>query len=120
MSNSSFIKKAGKDGIRVDGRDARDSRKIKIQILAQPGSCLVSLGNTKVLANVSAEITNPTASASQDGSITINTQLSQISNIESPEMELNLSRMLERMLKESRAIDTEGLCIIAGEKVSRI
>ena len=28
-----------------------------------------------------------------------------------------IARMLERCLKESRAIDTESLCLIAGEKV---
>ena len=28
-----------------------------------------------------------------------------------------VARMLERCLKESRAVDTESLCIIAGEKV---
>jgi exosome complex component RRP45 len=31
--------------------------------------------------------------------------------------EINTSRMLEKALRKSRAIDTEGLCIVAGEKV---
>ena len=29
-----------------------------------------------------------------------------------------ITRILERCIKESRAVDTETLCIIAGEKVS--
>lgn len=32
-------------------------------------------------------------------------------------MATQVARMLERCLKESRAVDTESLCIIAGEKV---
>ena len=33
------------------------------------------------------------------------------------EEEVLISRLLEKALKRSRAIDTEGLCIVAGEKV---
>ena len=31
-----------------------------------------------------------------------------------------ITRILERCIKESRAVDTETLCIIAGEKVSTL
>ncbi len=36
----------------------------------------------------------------------------------SPE-NIELTRIIERCLRESRVIETEGLCIIAGEKVSK-
>jgi exosome complex component RRP45 len=43
---------------------------------------------------------------------------SSIINLKSPtETAIELGRVLERGLRESRAIDTEALCIIAGEKV---
>lgn len=34
------------------------------------------------------------------------------------EEEILVSRILEKAIKRSRAIDTEGLCIVANEKVS--
>jgi exosome complex component RRP45 len=34
------------------------------------------------------------------------------------EEEVIVSRLLEKALKRSQAVDTEGLCIIAGEQVS--
>jgi len=38
-------------------------------------------------------------------------------NFRLSELEVIVSRLLEKALRRSRAIDTEGLCIIAGEKV---
>jgi exosome complex RNA-binding protein Rrp42 (RNase PH superfamily) len=34
------------------------------------------------------------------------------------EEEVLISRTIEKALRRSRAVDTEGLCIVAGEKVS--
>jgi exosome complex RNA-binding protein Rrp42 (RNase PH superfamily) len=38
----------------------------------------------------------------------------------SSEEEVLISRTIEKALRRSRAVDTEGLCIVAGEKVRLI
>ncbi|KAJ3330064.1 Exosome complex component RRP45 [Blyttiomyces sp. JEL0837] len=74
------------------------------------------------MANVSAEIVRPALNNPTDGFIQFSTSFSPMA---SPAFEMGrlsdeevlVSRLLERALIRSRAIDTEGLCIVAGEKV---
>lgn len=76
----------------------------------------------RVLANVSCEVVRPRPQRPTEGELFFNVELSPMA---SPGFEVGrpspvateVARMLERCLKESRAIDTESLCIIAGEKV---
>lgn len=117
-----FIQSAIKKNLRIDQRNLYDIRPIQIQTGPQWGQAFVSYGKTKVFANVSCEIVKPSPSQPAEGSMQFNTQYSPMAtNIQDyeklQEMEVNLSRMLEKALFKSRAIDTEGLCIVAGEKV---
>ena len=118
-----FVQQAIKEGLRIgSSRDLNDIRKIKIQLGPELGTCLVQLGKTRVLANVSCEIVRPSSSSPAEGSILINTEYSQMGapaneGDRKSEEEVILSRMLEKTLRKARAIDTEGLCIVAGEKV---
>ena len=75
-----------------------------------------------MLANVSCEVVRPRPPRPTEGELFFNIELSPMA---SPGFEVGRSspvatevaRMLERCLKESRAVDMESLCIIAGEKV---
>nr|XP_022322311.1 exosome complex component RRP45-like isoform X5 [Crassostrea virginica] len=99
--------------------------KIRIQFGADRGCCKVSLGQTLVLAQVSCEIISPRAVRPSDGILFINVELSPMA---SPAFEVGrmsdlgveINRLLERCLRESRCLDTESLCIISGEKVWQI
>lgn len=79
----------------------------------------------RVLANVSCGVVRPRPQRPTEGELFFNVELSPMA---SPGFEVGrpsaqgteVSRTLERCLKESRAIDTESLCIIAGEKVRSI
>lgn len=77
-----------------------------------------SLGETKVLAQVSCEMTQPRATRPTEGVLYINVN----SGLEkrSSEQYVLLARNLERALKESRCVDLESLCVKAEEKVWRI
>lgn len=79
---------------------------------------MVSLGETKVLAQVSCEITQPRATRPAEGVLYVNVNSGQ--DKRSAEHIVLLTRNLERALKESRCIDLESLCIKAEEKVWRI
>lgn len=118
----SLIAKGLEENIRMDDRDLSTMRKVKIKTGPELGTCVASLGQTKVLAHVSCEIVRPSAFSSTEGLITINTEFSPMAfpaseGDKSSELEVNLSRMIEKTLRKARAVDTEGLCIIAGEKV---
>ena len=70
---------------------------------------------------ISAEVTKPSDERKFDGIFTITTELSPIASpafeIGRPnEQEVILSRILEKAIRRSRAIDTESLCIVAGQK----
>lgn len=70
---------------------------------------------------VSAEVTKPLEERKFDGIFTITTELSPIASpafeVGRPtEQEVILSRILEKAIRRSRAIDTESLCIVAGQK----
>lgn len=45
-----FIRRVALEGkVRVDGRSRRESRELNIELLDDPGSCIVSLGNNFAL-----------------------------------------------------------------------
>ena len=111
---------------RTDGRGLDEVRPIKIQLDSASGSsATVQLGKTRVLAAVSCEIVRPLSHAPNEGLVTFHTEFSALSHPPSTsggagswaDQELSVSRLLEKAFKRSRAVDTEGLCIQAGEKV---
>jgi exosome complex component RRP45 len=75
----------------------------------------------RVVAKVSAEVTVPYADRPFDGVFNIITELSPMA---SPAFEVNrpteaevlLSRLLEKTVRRSGALDTESLCLVAGQK----
>lgn len=94
----------------------------------------VSLGDTRVLSKCTAFIKEPYPERPQDGMITVNTEISGMSSAERSKSQLNngkytflkgeskeicveISRLVDRSLRGSKAFDTESLCIITGEKV---
>ena len=120
--NTRFTKEALKEGLRYQGRQANEFRKIKINLGPALGTAAVQLGSTRIVSHVSSEVVRPSQASSTEGSISINTEFSPMSfpgkdKEETSEMEIQFSRMLERTIRNSRAVDTEGLCIVAGEKV---
>jgi exosome complex component RRP45 len=117
-----FISEAVREGTRIDERGVDDLRAIQIQVGPMSGQAVVQYGSTRVFANVSCDIVRPSPSQPTEGTMSFNTEFSpmafpSIYQEKTSELEINLSRVLEKALKKSRAIDTEGLCIVAGEKV---
>ncbi|KAJ8028494.1 Exosome complex component RRP45 [Holothuria leucospilota] len=120
-----FLLSVISNGKRLDGRDTYDYRKIRITFGTEKGCCEVQLGNTRVLAQTSCEVVKPSASRPSEGSLQINLELSPMA---SPSFEpgrmssygVELNRLLERSVRESKAVDTESLCIVVGEKVWQV
>ncbi|KAJ1568866.1 Exosome complex component RRP45 [Cladochytrium tenue] len=127
-ANGAFVVAALRDGVRADGRTPYQLRSVRIALGGGGGDgpgagrAEVLLGKTRVLANVSAEVVRPTGANPNDGFLQFTTSFSPMA---SPafqggrltDEEVLVSRMLEKALRKSRAVDTEGLCIVSGEKV---
>ncbi|KAG2232668.1 ribosomal protein S5 domain 2-type protein [Thamnidium elegans] len=125
LNERAFVLEALKQGRRVDGREVYDVRPLSITLGSDYGHVEVHLGKTKVVAIVSAEVIRPYADKPTEGILIFNTEISPMAapTFESgarSEEEVLISRIIEKSLRRSRAIDTEGLCIVAGEKVWQI
>lgn len=121
----SLIENLLKNGKRIDGRKFDEFREIRVEtnlIKKAEGSALVSIGNTKVLAGVKLEISEPFKDNPNEGILIVNAEFSPIA---SPEFEpgppdensIELARVVDRGIRESKFINLEKLCIKEGEKV---
>ncbi|CAN9510801.1 unnamed protein product [Ophioblennius macclurei] len=120
-----FILKAIEEKQRLDGRQTYDFRKIKITFGTDYGCCFVDLGKTRVMAQVSCELVAPKESRPNEGIMFFNIELSPMASPafeqgRQSELSVKLNRQLERCLRNSKCIDTESLCVVAGEKVWQI
>ncbi|KAF7507896.1 hypothetical protein GJ744_009930 [Endocarpon pusillum] len=116
-----FILEALAQNIRLDGRARDDFRNLDVSFGDDYGACAVQLGKTKVNTRISAEVTKPFEERKFDGIFTITTELSPLASPafetgRQTEQEVIVSRILEKAIRRSNAIDTESLCIIAGAK----
>ncbi|XP_026748168.2 exosome complex component RRP45-like [Galleria mellonella] len=117
-----FIHRIISEGHRLDGRNYNESRNLQISFGSEYGSCIVSLGETKVLAQVTCEVTQPKQIRPNEGILYINVEISPMA---APQFEANrqtdltvyLNRLLEKCYKDSKCIDLESLCIVVEEKV---
>ena len=118
-----FIESLDK-GIRFDGRKPLQYRNIKIEYgisNTAEGSARVKIGKTEVLAGVKLGIMEPYSDTPDEGTLMVETRLSPMSN---PEFEgfpdinsIEIARIVDRGIRESKAIDMKRLCIKKGEKV---
>lgn len=107
---------------RIDGRSLDEFRSVRIDYGSEYGSVQVCLGETKVLAQVTAEVTQPKATRPNEGLLHFNVEIGPMAapNFEagkSSDESVQINRIIERALKDSRCVDLESLCITADEKV---
>ncbi|KAL3145363.1 hypothetical protein ABBQ38_001617 [Trebouxia sp. C0009 RCD-2024] len=117
-----FIVKALHEEIRIDGRRPLDYRKVSFQYTLDDSSCTVLLGQTRVLSVVTAALEAPYPDRPNEGSLRFNVEFSPMAspNFEPgrPTENANeLARLIERGLRETKAVDLEALCVLAGRKV---
>jgi exosome complex component RRP42 len=112
-------------GKRLDGRSLTDFREFTIEeglIERADGSARIRLGKTEVLVGVKIETGEPFPDTPNDGVLTVNAELVPLaSSTFEPgppdENSIELARVVDRGIRESKAIDTAKLCIEAGKKV---
>ena len=138
---SVFLRRALGQRLRLDGRSPENARTIELTLnrsmslitsssssksIPKPRSeAEVTLGETKVICVTTANISAPYSDRPNEGSIIFSVSiptglnsalLSDSFDNKEKEKELELCRLLERSLRDSDAVDTESLCVIAGVK----
>jgi len=111
-------------GARIDGRKLLDFRDISIEYdvsVNAEGSARVKIGDTEVLVGVKMSIEKPFPDTPEEGGLMVNAELLPLS---SPEFEagppnidsIELARIVDKGIRESKAIDNKKLCIEKSEK----
>ncbi|KAI3746185.1 hypothetical protein L6452_08608 [Arctium lappa] len=122
VNEKNFIEAALLSDLRVDGRRPFDYRKLSISFGREDGSSEVQLGNTRVMGFVTGQLVQPYRDRPNEGTLAIYTEFSPMAD---PSFEagrpgesaIELGRIVDRGLRESRAVDTESLCVISGKLV---
>ena len=119
-----YIRKIIKKDIRYDRRKLLEYRDIKVirnYTKNAEGSCYLELGKTKVLAGVKLEISEPFPDNPDSGILVTNVEISPVSdfNVDLGQSEeaIEYSRVVDRIIRESRFIDDKRLVIEYGKYV---
>ncbi len=110
---------------RMDHRKFDEYRKLSIEtgiVKSAEGSARVKLGNTEVVAGVKIDIGDPYPDTPDEGALSVAAELLLFA---SPKFEkgppgenaIELARVVDRAIRESKAIDFGKLCIEPGKKV---
>lgn len=114
-----------KSAVRTDGRNELQHRPLNISFGPDFGCCLATLGNSKVMTQISATIAEPRLTRPSEGVINIRADLTMLGSTNydtsrNSDECVQLSRLLHKGIRDARCIDLESLCIISGEKVWHI
>ncbi len=120
-----YLIKLLEKGKRIDGRNFDELRKIEINYDVSKhaeGSARVRLGDTEVFVGVKLEIGEPFPDKPDEGTIIVNAEMLPLSSSEfesgPPNVDsIELARVVDRAIRESKAIDLKKLCIEEGKKI---
>ena len=110
---------------RLDGREFNQARDVKFEIdlvKKAEGSAIVTLGGSKIIVGVKAQLGSPFPDTPDTGVITTGAELSPMA---SPYFEsgppsdaaIELARVTDRAIRESHCIDLSKLCVIPKKSV---
>ena len=120
-----IVKEMIENGKRIDGRALDSYREVHIEtdmIGSAEGSARVRLGDTEVLAGVKIDVGEPFGDTPDEGVLMVGTEFVPLANSEfesGPPREdaIEVARVVDRAIRESKVFDFNKLCIKEGEKV---
>ncbi|KAI1793451.1 ribosomal protein S5 domain 2-like protein [Ganoderma leucocontextum] len=120
-----FVYGALKQSLRVDGRAMLEMRTPTLTFGPELGWVECAMGKTRVLAQVDGKMVKPSPERPLEGIISVHSELSPMASNEyepgrPTEEEVTLTRMLDKVLRRSDAVDKESLCVLAGQRVWHI
>lgn len=125
MQAEGYVKKIFESNSRLDGRGFLDFRPVKIEtgvIKTAEGSARIQIGQTVVIAGVKMDVKEPYPDTPNEGNLMVDAEFVPIA---SPTFEpgppgegvIEVARVVDRGIRESKSIDMEKLCMKEGEKV---
>jgi exosome complex component RRP45 len=126
LINRDFIRKAAwkENRCRIDGRDPHEFRETSVQFFNKNGFSEIRLGRTHVRSIVTGEVVPPTQDRPNEGRIFFGVEFLADSDagalIDGPRSSVDsvaICNHVERILRGSKAIDSESLCILGGKCV---
>jgi len=117
-----FIQGAAKQSARFDSRKLNEFRDVELTFGADWGTVTVSMGETKVLAQVSCDLGTPTSARGNEGTLHLNVDIKGVAFLDEvqathDQRSLTLNSLLERTFRSSRCLDLESLCIAVEQHV---
>ncbi len=111
--------------MRYDGRKLEEYRPVSVEynvVNSAEGSARVKIGGTEVIAGIKMSMDKPFSDTPDEGTLMVGVELLPMSN---PEFELGppgiqaveLARVVDRGIREAKAIDVKKMVVVAGEKV---
>lgn len=124
-ASENYVRKLIEEEMRIDERKFDEFREIKIEtdvIKKAEGSARVLLGNTNVLVGIKMSVGEPFPDTFDEGVLIVNAELVPVA---SPTFEpgppnenaIEIARIVDRGIRESKCIDLEKLCMEEGKKV---
>uniref|UniRef100_A0A1I7T3D3 Exosome complex component RRP45 n=1 Tax=Caenorhabditis tropicalis TaxID=1561998 RepID=A0A1I7T3D3_9PELO len=125
ICEKAVILEALKAGKRFDYRSLEEFREVKLVVGAEVGTAICTIGSTKVMTAISAQIAEPSSMRPHKGLISIDVDMSPMANYANEHDRLGskgmeLIRLLELIIRDSRCIDVESLCIRAGKEIWKV
>jgi len=119
------IRKYIQQGKRFDGRRLDEFRDISIETGVSKkaeGSARVKIGKTEVIVGIKMDVGEPYPDSQDQGNMMVTAELTPLSSeryeLGPPKIEsIELARVVDRGVRESKLIDFKKLCIKKGEKV---
>src|SRR3989344_5036230 len=113
------------EGKRFDGRKLDEFRDLEIETGVSKkaeGSARVKLGKTEVIVGVKMDVSEPYPDSLDEGNLMVTVELLPLSSerfeLGPPKIEaIEIGRVTDRGIRESKFIDLKKLCIKEGEKV---
>ena len=123
--NNDYIRSLMEKGKRIDGRKLDQHRKISVTTGVSKnasGSARCKIGDTEVIVGVKFDMGEPYPDSPDEGTIMVTAELTPVA---SPHFEMGppsvkaveLARVVDRGIRESKCIDFKKLCIKKGEKI---
>lgn len=115
-------------GKRIDKRELTQFRNIEIKenvIATAEGSAYVKLGNTQIIAGVKVGVGTPFPDTPNEGILSVGAEFTPLASSEFEsgppgEDAIELARVVDRGIRESKTIEMEKLVITPGEKVRSV
>ncbi|KAG8827314.1 hypothetical protein FRB91_001719 [Serendipita sp. 411] len=117
-----FLVSALQQSLRLDGRSVVELREPQLTFGPELGWVECAMGKTRVMASIEAKMMRPAPDRPYEGMINIQSEISPMASSEyeqgrTSDEEVTITRMLDKVLRRSDALDKESLCIVAGQRV---